>query len=519
MKAVTAREMREIDQRAINDYGIPGVVLMENAGRRVAEAVAEKLGAVQGSTVTIFAGKGNNGGDGLVAARHLYSMGADVKVLLLDNPDNISGDAAINLNIWKKMEQKVYTVTQKDDFNAVRLFLVKTDIIVDAIYGTGFKGKVKDYAGRIIEAINSCGKPVVSADIPSGLEADTGITGGACVRSSVTVTFGLPKIGLLIEPGAGYVGDLKVADISIPPALLETEDLKNNLLERNLVRDWLPFRPTNSHKGDYGRVLVVAGSLGMAGAACLAAEGALRSGAGLVTLAVPESVYVPVASRLTEVMVVPVPGTETGTMALNALPVISEMMEKSDVLLLGPGLSTEVETVEVVRELISFANKPLVVDADGLNALAGQTDIIKRVKVPLIMTPHPGEMSRLTGLSTGKVQQNRLQEALTRAAQWGVLLVLKGSRTVVATPEGKIYVNPTGNPGMATGGSGDVLSGIIAGLAAQGMEPERAAAAGVYLHGAAGDSAALEKGMMGLVAGDIVGYLPDVIKSLENCKL
>ncbi|MFZ5642991.1 MAG: NAD(P)H-hydrate dehydratase [Bacillota bacterium] len=516
MKAVTAGEMRDIDRKAIKEFGIPGIVLMENAGRRVVEAVLDKLGNVQGRTVTIFVGKGNNGGDGFVAARHLYNMGADVKVLLLENPESIAGDAAVNLEIWRKMDQKIYTVAQKDDFNAVRLFLVRTDIIIDAIYGTGFKGKVKEYAGRIIEAINACDKPVISVDVPSGLEADAGMVSGPCIRASATVTFGLPKIGLLMEPGVSYAGELRVVDISLPASLLDDESLRHNLVDRNLVKGWLPFRPNSSHKGDYGRVLVVAGSRGMAGAACLAAEGALRAGAGLVTLAVPEAVYEPVAAKLTEAMVVPLPSTAEGTLSREVLGLVSGMMEKADVLALGPGLSANEETVEVVREIVSFAHKPIVLDADGLNAFTGKSSMIKKAKAPMILTPHSGEMSRLADLPVASIQKSRLAETISRSLEWGVVLVLKGSRTITATPDGEVYINSTGNPGMATGGSGDVLTGVIAGLAAQGMEIGRAAAAGVYLHGAAGDRAAVGKGMMGLLAGDILNCLPEVTKDLES---
>ncbi|MFZ5651701.1 MAG: NAD(P)H-hydrate dehydratase [Bacillota bacterium] len=516
MKAVTAQEMREIDYKAITGFGIPGIVLMENAGRRTVEAVLEKAGDVQGKTVTIFAGKGNNGGDGLVVARHLFNMGADVNVLLLESPEKITGDAAINLSIWKKMGQKVYTVTQKDDFNAVRLFLVRTDVVIDAIYGTGFKGKVSDCAGRIIEAINASRKTVIAVDVPSGLEVDTGNVNGPCVRANLTVTFGLPKIGLLLEPGAGYAGELRVADISLPLSLLDDDQLKNNLLDRQLVKSWLPFRPNSSHKGDYGRVLVIAGSRGMAGAACLASGAAARSGAGLVTLVVPEAVYNPVAAGLTEVMVVPAPDTSEGTLSRKAVPVIRAMLDRADVMALGPGISGNAETQEAVREIVSISTIPFVLDADGLNALSGQTGILKKVKAPAVLTPHPGEMGRLTGLSSGAVQQDRLNLARWWSSKWGAVLVLKGARSLVACPDGTVYINPSGNPGMATGGSGDVLTGVIAGLMAQGMESARAAAAGVFMHGLAGDSAAVEKGMMGLIAGDILRALPGVIRSLED---
>ena len=516
MRVVTAREMREIDQRAMTEFAIPGLVLMENAGLRVVQAVLEKMPAIQGRTVTVFAGRGNNGGDGLVAARHLFNLGAEVKVLLLDSPEKITGDAAVNLDIWRKMGQKVYTVTQKDDFNAVRLFLVKTDLIIDAIYGTGFKGAVKEYAGRIIEAINASEKPVVAVDLPSGVEADTGSVSGPCIRAGVTVTFGLPKVGLLLEPGAGYVGELRVVDISLPGVLLTDERISLNLISQSLVRGWLPFRPSSSHKGDYGRVLVIGGSIGMAGAACLAAAAAARAGAGLVTLAVPEGIYIPVASKLTEVMVAPVPQTGEGTLSREALPVLKGLLERSDVLALGPGLSTNPQTAEAVRKLVSLTRLPTVLDADGLNALAGYTDGLKKAGRALVLTPHPGEMARLAGITTAEVQRERLKTARHWSSEWGVVLALKGARSIVAGPDGRAYINSTGNPGMASGGSGDVLTGIIAGLLAQGMEAALAAAAGVYLHGLAGDMAARDKGMMGIIAGDILDSLPEALKTVES---
>lgn len=518
MRVVTAQEMREIDRAAINDYGIPGIVLMENAGLAVAETIKEMLGGKSGQVVTIFAGKGNNGGDGFVAARHLHNSGIDVKVLLLANPGEITGDAAINLNIWNKMGQKVYPVAGSDDFNAVRLFLVKTDLIVDAIYGTGFKGPVREPVGRIMEAINAGGKPVVSVDVPSGLEADTGKVNGPCVRATTTVTFALPKLGLLFEPGAGYVGELKIADISIPQVLHESQLLKRNLLERQMAANWLPYRPSASHKGDYGRVLLIAGSRGLTGAACLGAQAAARSGAGLVTLAVPEGLHGIVEAKLTEVMTAPLPQTDRQTISLEALPSISGMLDKADVLALGPGLSTHPETVELVQKLLPSLRIPCVLDADGLNALAGHTHIFKKMQAPLIITPHPGEMSRLTGMPVNKIQQDRLAVVEKFSLAWKTVVVLKGVPTLVCSPDGEVYINPTGNPGMASGGSGDVLTGIIAGLLAQGMSPLTASAAGVYLHGMAGDLAAAQKGMMGMLAGDILDVLPQAACSLEKVR-
>lgn len=515
MRIATADEMRNIDRVAIEEMGIPGVVLMENAGKRVVEVVCRALGEVKGRGVAIFCGKGNNGGDGLVAARHLLNMGADVKVLLMAEPDKISGDAGVNLRIWQRMGQQVYPLGDKDDLGVVRLFLANTSLVVDAMYGTGFRGAVRKNVGEIIEIINKSGKPVVSVDIPSGMEADTGQVNGPCIRAAHTVTFALPKLGLLMEPGIQYAGELHVADISIPRQLTQASSLKRRLLTGDTVRSWLPARPVGAHKGDFGRVLVVAGSRGMTGAACLAAEAAARAGAGLVTLALPESLHEIAEIKLTEVMTVPLPETKEQTLSRDALPVVRSLMEKADVLALGPGLSTNSETVSFVRELLPLLTVPCVLDADGLNAVVGNTNLLTKVRMPLVLTPHPGEMSRLAGKTTGYVQTARLAVAEEAAAAWRSVVVLKGAGTLIAAPDGTVYVNTTGNPGMATGGSGDVLTGVIAGLLAQGFDAVRASACGVYLHGLAGDRASLEKGMAGLLAGDILAEIPAAIREVD----
>lgn len=516
MRVVTAAEMKALDTAAIEEYGIPGLILMENAGRQVVEVIRQVLGELREKVVTIFIGKGNNGGDGLVVARHLLNLGSEVKVLALANVDEITGDAAVNLQIWRKMGQKIYSLHHGDGINLVKLVLMNTDLIVDAVYGTGFKGEVGDKAGRIIEALNSSGKPIVAVDIPSGLDADTGRAGGPCIQATHTVTFGLPKIGLILETGAGYTGRLHVVDISIPAGLVEKNAPPRYLLTAELVKEWLPARPTGAHKGVLGRVLVVAGSRGMTGAACLAGEGALRAGAGLVTVAVPETLHNVMEVKLTEAMTTPLPDTGNGTLSRDAGQSILSLLEKADVLALGPGLSTDDQVVDLVRELLPALKVPCVLDADALNALAGATEVLKKVRIPVVITPHPGEMARLLGTTASEVQERRLAAAGGAADAWQVTVLLKGARTVVAAPDGTVYINPTGNPGMASGGSGDVLTGTVAALLAQGLEPARAAAAGAYLHGLAGDLAAGEKGQRGLVAGDILDTLPKAGRMLAG---
>jgi hydroxyethylthiazole kinase-like uncharacterized protein yjeF len=509
MRIVTAEEMKALERTAIEDYGIPGLVLMENAGRHVVEVIRQILGDVRDKTVTIFIGKGNNGGDGLVVARHLLNMGAVVKLLALAKIEDISGDAKINLDIWRKLDQKIYSIQHGDGINIVRLILMNTDLIVDAVYGTGFKGKISEKVGRIIEVLNNSGKPIVAVDIPSGLEANSGRVNGPCIQADHTVTFGLPKLGLFLESGSDYTGNLHVVDISLPAGLVEKDGPQRYLLTRELVKEWLPNRRSSAHKGDFGRILIVAGSQGMTGAAGLCGEAALRAGAGLVTVAVPETLHSIMEAKLTEVMTTPLPDTGSGKLAREARQRILSLLEDKDVLAIGPGLSTDPEVVALVKELLPAVQVPCVLDADALNALAGDVETFRKIQAPVVITPHPGEMSRLTGTKIREIQQDRLAVAANAAAAWDVTVLLKGARTVVATPKGAAYINPTGNPGMATAGSGDVLTGVISALIAQGMEVSRAAAAGAYIHGLAGDLAARRKGMMSLMAGDIIAALPE----------
>jgi NAD(P)H-hydrate epimerase len=512
MRVVTAEEMQRLDQTTIRDIGIPGLVLMENAGLKVVEAVVDILRDVRGKTVTVFAGKGNNGGDGFVAARHLLNMGVDVRVLLFGDPKEIKGDAKTNLDILTAMGHKMHPIINVNSVNIVKLAMVSTDLVVDAIFGIGFKGSVDEHIGNIIEIINAAGNPVVAVDIPSGLEANTGKAHGPCIRAARTVTFGLPKIGLLVYPGVEYTGKLIVADISIPRTVIDKQGSKKFLLTPELVRAWMPKRLPESHKGTFGRVAVIGGAEGMTGAAALAGMAALRAGAGLVTLGVPRSLHGLMEIKLTEVMTRPLPETDRKSISRDAMDEVRELVAWADVVAIGPGISTEPATQELIRDLVAGLTKPAVIDADGLNALAGHTGLLEKCRAPLVLTPHPGEMARLWGIKTAEVQDNRIEVATEAAKKWGATVVLKGARTLITASDGTLYINPTGNPGMATGGSGDVLTGIIAGFLAQGLSLVQAGAAGAYFHGLAADSAAACKGEPGLVAGDILDALPGVTK-------
>ncbi len=519
MRLVTAEEMREIDQRAMREFGIPGVVLMENAGLRVVEVILERFweGRARGRKALVLAGPGNNGGDGLVVARHLFNRGAEVKVFLTAPPDAYGGDAGVNLAAARAFGVPLEVAAgSSPSFRAV---LASTDIVVDALFGTGFRGAPAEPVAGLIREVNASGKPVVAVDLPTGLEANTGRVPGECIRARVTVTFGLPKLGLYLEPGRSFAGEVVVGDISLPPALRRPDEGSFFLIGAEMVARLLPPRLPEHHKGSYGHALVLGGFPGYTGAVVLAGSAALRSGAGLVTVGVPASLYPIVASKLTEAMARPLAEGPRGGLSPGALEELAGLLERVSAVAVGPGLGQEPETGEFLRLLLQRLRVPVVLDADALNLLARAPDLLTAPELAdrrrlWVLTPHPGEMGRLLGKSPEEVQRDRLEAARASAREWGAVVVLKGAATLVATPAGRTYVNPTGNPGLATGGTGDVLAGLIAGLLAQGLAPEEAACAGVYVHGLAGDRVAAARGMAGMVAGDLLGEIPLVLRDL-----
>jgi NAD(P)H-hydrate epimerase len=514
MKVTTAAEMRRIDARAVEEYGLPGVALMENAGGEVARKVMELVGDPADKKVCIFAGRGNNGGDGFVAARHLAGRGAKVKVFLL-GAAAVSGDAGINLAILLKMGTEVFEIAGERDCDKAAVAAAVADCLVDALLGTGFRGEVAGDLATLVRIVNSAGKPVVAVDIPTGIDADSGQVRGLAVTATHTVTFGLPKPGLLFQPGAAHAGAVTVADIGLPAALLEDAAIRQNAVTAGLVRRLLPPRAPWVHKGANGRVALVAGSTGLTGAAALASMAAVRAGAGLVTLGVAAGLNAVMEVKLTEVMTRPLPEGASGVVGLAAVTDIAALAENADVLAVGPGLGRAEDTCAAVREVVKNVHCPLVIDADGLNALAGHGEVLRQAAALAVLTPHPGELARLIDRTPAVINADRLAAARAAAESLGAVIVLKGPGTVVAFPDGEAFINPTGTAALATGGTGDVLTGVIAALIAQGLASQDAAVAGVFLHGLAGEIAA-RGGMVGLAAGDLLPALPAAIASLRE---
>lgn len=518
-RLVTAQEMRELDALATTKYGIPSLILMENAGRAVADIAMDMLG--DNRSVLIIAGPGNNGGDGFVAARHLHNVGMSVDIFYFGDRQKAKGDALTNIEIAEKMGLHI---DSSKDVVRLRQAIRAADLIVDAYLGTGVKGELKPEAVEVINAINTMSSEnVLSVDIPSGLDADTGLplgpslTDGAVI-ADMTVTFALPKIGVIVDPNAEtFTGGLIIADIGIPVEELDII-LGTYALQEFKSIDPLQPRWIDAHKGTYGHVAIVAGSVGMTGAATLAAESALKSGAGLVTLLVPESLNDIIEAKVTEAMTIPVPQGNAQAFGMASLEKVLEYVNKWDAAAIGPGFGRDSDTVAFTKELLRNLEKPAVVDADALYAISQDLSVLKQCKAGLVLTPHPGEMAMLAGTSVSEVQSNRLETAKRFAGEYGVILVLKGARTVIAEPGGNAFINMTGTPGMATGGTGDVLTGLMAGLVAQapGYALWGAANQAVFLHGRAGEIAAERLGEAAMIASDVLNCLPEVLKELEQ---
>ncbi|MCX6539413.1 MAG: NAD(P)H-hydrate dehydratase [Acidobacteria bacterium] len=499
--------MREADRRTIEDLGIPSIVLMENAGRQVIAAMEAAFGSLAGRRMTVISGRGNNGGDGFVVARGLWQQQCDVVVCLVGASGEVRGDARINLDILGKLGVPVIAVASNGEWKRHSQSVLDCDVIVDALFGTGLSAPVTGLYETVIADINAAGVPVVSVDLPSGLSADQCAPIGPAIAASLTVTLGAPKLPLVMPPAEALVGSLVVADIGIPRNVLG--GVNGPSIEFMIpaeARTLVPARVADAHKGTFGHVCIVAGSRGKTGAAHLAGMAALRSGAGLATVATPESCLPIVASMGAEYMTVGLGETADGCVAHRASKAVLGV--SCDVVAVGPGLGTGPEQRAFVADILAHSSKPLVVDADALNVLAedGRRFRARKGQV-VVITPHPGEMARLIGSTAGDVQNRRIDVASAFARDRGVIVILKGYRTVVAAPDGRVFINSTGNPGMATGGSGDVLTGVIAAWLAQIADPVDACRLAVYLHGAAGDMAASVEGQVAMAAGDILRHL------------
>ncbi len=516
IKVVTAEEMQQLDRRATAEYGIPSLVLMENAGSETTREMLAAFPALLGSRVAILCGRGNNGGDGFVVARHLLDRGVRVETFLFARREDVRGDARVNLEILEKRGAAPTEVRDAGQTVALRDRMASADLVVDALLGTGTHGAAQGILAEAIELVNRAGRPVVAVDIPSGLVADDPVPPGPAIRATLTVTFALPKRCLLLYPAAGYAGTIRVVPIGIPSSLCQDPALLLGLLEAHEVASAFPRRDPAAHKGTFGHVLVIAGSVGKTGAAALASLAALRVGAGLVTLAIPQSLNDAMEAKLTEVMTEPVAETEARSIGQEALDRLLHLAEGKSVVALGPGLGTHPSTQKLVHELLSSLKLPIVLDADGINALAGQPDFLARAGGPVIVTPHPGELSRLLDLPRDEVLRRRIPLAQDVASRLKVTLVLKVAHTIVASPTRDAVIVPTGNAGMATGGTGDVLTGLIAGLLAQGVAPGLAARAGAYVHGLAGDLAVARLGQEAMLAGDLLVHVPEAIQQVKQ---
>jgi ADP-dependent NAD(P)H-hydrate dehydratase / NAD(P)H-hydrate epimerase len=511
MWIVTTAQMQSLDRRTIQEAKVPGTILMERAGTGVMTHLLQTWGSPKGKKAVIFCGKGNNGGDGLVVARLLKSQGAKLKVVLMAPHHELSPDAKIMYRrLSKIIRPSLFTVNPSPE--TLFSFTQDADLLIDALLGTGLSSPVRDPYKSAIEAINASQAFTVAIDIPSGLDSNTGTTLGAAVQAHLTVTFGCPKLGLYLGSAVDKVGHIQVVDIGIPPEFVVDLNPNIHLLSQEIVRPLIPPRPPSSHKGTFGHAGIVAGSPGKTGAPAMAGLGALRIGTGLVTVATPQSVSPIIESKLLEVMTEPMPESSQHLLGMETGSALLAFAKNKSALAVGPGLGISPDTTELLRYLLPQLDAPCVLDADALNGLMHHRQLFSSMKLPPILTPHPGEMARLLEASSPKqVNEDRVGVSRQFAMVHRVILVLKGARTIIAEPHGHVAICPTGNPGMASAGMGDVLTGMITGLLAQGLNSWDAARAGVYLHGLAGDLAAATIGEPGLVAGDVITTIPHAL--------
>ncbi len=505
MRLATVEQMREMDRRAAEVYGIAEEILMENAAHAALKVLENQIGALRGRKILVFCGAGNNGGDGLALARLIHSQGASVKVFLTASPKKYTQAAKTNYEIVCNLSLDVQLLSRAAE---ARQDILHADAVVDAIFGTGLARDVKGLAAEVIEGINASGRPVLSLDIPSGICGNSGRVMQTAVRADRTVTFGLPKIGNLLYPGYEHAGRLFVCHISFPPALYEDPSL--DIATNGRIA--LPPRRAEAYKGSVGDVLFVAGSGNYFGAPYFAAMAHLKSGGGYARLAAPASVIPFIAQSGREIVYLPQRETAAFSLSLKAKPEILALAEKTDMTVLGPGLSLHDETEKLIRELCGAIAKPLLIDGDGITAVAERTDVLLKRKAPTILTPHAGEMARLAKKTVPEVNADKIGALRETAARLKSLIVFKGAHSLIGCPDGRVFVNLSGNPGMATAGSGDVLAGCIAAMLGLGLSAEAAARKGVFLHGLAGDIAARDKGEDGLTATDILECLPAAVK-------
>ncbi|MEE0777379.1 MAG: NAD(P)H-hydrate dehydratase [Bacillota bacterium] len=514
MRLIDGECSRSMDREAMEQYGLDTLVLMENAGLRAADLIAKQFPQSHKKIkISVVIGKGNNGGDALVVARHLFNRGYDVQMFCPYRPTDFSPAASANFRITDAMGIPMKYITTERELLIFKVMLLSSHCIVDGIFGSGFHGVMTGIVADMVNVINESKRPVFALDIPSGVDGDTGAVEGVAIRASYTIAFALPKRGNILSPGGGYNGVLRVVDISFPPSLMEEKENDDIVIDESWALTKLHPRKAESHKGLFGHVLVAGGSDGMAGSLILAGKGALKSGSGLVTYMMPKSLYPAVASHNMEAMTLALPENEEGSLTEDSADLLLKQTGNK-ILVMGMGLSRHEDSKNFVKKVLDHYNCPMVMDADALMAL-GDLGERKKNAHPLILTPHPGEMARLLGWTIREVQENRLNAVLNAAKKYDAVVVLKGNKTLIATANGKLMVNLTGNAGMATGGMGDVLAGIIGGLLGQGLDAATAAALGVYFHGLAGDRAAADKGQMSLNAGDIIEYLPKVLLDYE----